>query len=142
MISLNYSISINATKEKVWDTLWNDSTYRQWTAAFTEGSYAVSDWNEGSKIQFLSPNGSGMFSVIDKKVNNKQMRFKHLGEIKNGTEELKDWGEVLENYNLTDVNGVTQLDVEVTMNANEQFETFFNNTFPKALALVKQIAES
>ncbi len=141
-MTLKYSININATKEKVWETLWNDSTYREWTAAFTSGSYAVSDWNEGSKIQFLSPNGSGMFSVIDKKIINQQMRFKHLGEIKNGNEEVKDWGEALENYNLTDTNGITQLDVELTMNANEQFESYFNNTFPNALALVKQIAEN
>ena len=62
---LKFSVKIIAPKEKVWSTLWNDTTYRQWTSAFTPGSHAVSDWNEGSKINFLDGNGSGMFSIID-----------------------------------------------------------------------------
>ena len=66
METLKFHSTINAPKEKVWATLWNDNTYRQWTSVFSEGSYAESDWNEGSKILFLSPKGEGMFSVIDK----------------------------------------------------------------------------
>jgi len=49
---LHIEIDINATKEKVWDILWNDATYTQWTSIFCEGSHAVSDWKEGSKILF------------------------------------------------------------------------------------------
>ncbi|MEI9912589.1 MAG: hypothetical protein WDO71_24880 [Bacteroidota bacterium] len=56
MQRINFSISINAPKEKVWQVLWNDSSYRQWTSAFSEGSYVVTDnWKEGTKILFLSP---------------------------------------------------------------------------------------
>ena len=91
--TLKFQANINAPKEKVWEILWNDQTYRKWTAAFTEGSHAESDWNEGSKILFLSPKGDGMFSVIDKKIPNEQMTFRHLGEIKNGVEETKEWEE-------------------------------------------------
>src|SRR4051794_34232958 len=54
-----FSINIKASAKKVWQVLWSDATYRQWTSAFSEGSYAVSDWKQGSKIQFLSPNGDG-----------------------------------------------------------------------------------
>ena len=61
MSTLKFNTNINAPKEKVWETLWNDTTYQQWTAAFTAGSYTESDWNEGSKIKFLSPNGNRMF---------------------------------------------------------------------------------
>jgi hypothetical protein len=39
------------------ESMWDDSTYRQWTSAFSEGSHAVSDWKEGSKVLFLSPEG-------------------------------------------------------------------------------------
>ena len=140
MNRLNFQSNINAPREKVWDTLWNDSTYRQWTSVFSEGSYAESDWNEGSKILFLSPKGDGMFSVIDKKIPNEQMTFRHLGEIKNGVEETKDWGGAIESYQLEEDNGVTKLNV--AMDATGDFEQYFKDTFPKALDLVKQIAET
>ncbi len=67
MKTLHFSIKIKAPREKVWQILWEDATYRQWTSVFNESSYAVSDWEEGSKIQFLSADGSGMYSLIDKK---------------------------------------------------------------------------
>ena len=39
-----FKISINAPREKVWEVLWNDTTYPAWTAVFSEGSHAVTDW--------------------------------------------------------------------------------------------------
>ena len=55
MKKLQFSIEINAPKEKVWDTLWQDENYRKWTSVFIEGSFAESDWKEGGKIHFLTP---------------------------------------------------------------------------------------
>src|SRR5690606_24668626 len=83
MKTLTFKIEINTHKEKVWSLLWDDATYRKWAAVFCEGTYAVSDWEEGSMIQFLTPNGEGMHSVIEKKTENEYMAFKHLAMIKN-----------------------------------------------------------
>jgi len=55
MNTLTFETQIDANTKKVWDTLWNDGTYRLWTAVFMEGSYAESNWEEGSPILFLSP---------------------------------------------------------------------------------------
>ena len=63
-----FSTVINASKEKVWNALWDEENYKKWTSPFSEGSCAVSDWNEGSKILFLDGKGSGMYSIIHKKV--------------------------------------------------------------------------
>ena len=140
MTTLNFVTNINAPKEKVWEALWDDANYRKWTAAFMEGSYAESDWNEGSKISFLGPGGnSGMFSVIEKKIPNEQMTFKHLGEIKDGKKETKDWGGAIESYHLKESNGGTEL--TVALDSTGEFEEYFSNTFPKALEVVKKIAE-
>lgn len=65
MEKLDFSIDINAPKEKVWNVLWNDATYPQWTAVFTEGSHAESDWKEGSQILFLDGKGDGLVSKIE-----------------------------------------------------------------------------
>lgn len=139
MKTLKFSLVINASKEKVWKTLWNDNTYRLWTSAFSEGSYAQTDWEEGSKVLFLSSNGDGMVSQIEKKIPNEEMVFKHLGVIDNGVEVTKDWGGAREKYYLKEHIGNTELHVE--LDTTDEFEQYFNETFPKALYLLKQISE-
>lgn len=144
MKKLNHTIQINAPKEKVWETLWNDATYRQWTSVFSEGSHAVSDWKEGSQVLFLGPDGGGMFSRIEKMVPNETMEFKHLGVTKDGqpqpaTPETEAWAGAMENYYLSENNGSTELRVE--MDIAEDYEDFFKETFPKALEKVKELAE-
>ncbi|MFN7118935.1 MAG: SRPBCC domain-containing protein [Saprospiraceae bacterium] len=140
METLHFSIEIHASKEKVWNALWEDTNYRKWTSVFMAGSYAESDWNEGSKIRFLSSDGNGMFSRIAKKTPHEQMVFEHLGEIKNGVEETQDWGGAKEAYFLSGNQGVTHLKVE--LDTNEEYAKYFSDTFPKALAEVKNIAEN
>lgn len=140
MKKLSFSTHINAPKEQVWNTLWNDATYRQWTAAFHEGSHAESDWQEGSKILFLGPDRSGMTSRIARLIPNEFMSFEHLGEVKDGVEDFsKDWAGALENYTLRESNGGTDLTVEMDM--QDTFAPMFQETFPKALQKVKELAE-
>ena len=47
-----FKIAISAKPEKVWDVLWNDQTYREWTSVFSDGSHAETDWKKGSKVLF------------------------------------------------------------------------------------------
>ena len=145
MKKLNFAIEINAGRETVWSALWEDANYREWTSNFQEGSYAISEWKEGSKVQFLSPEGDGMYSVIDRLIPNEYMSFRHLGDIKAGieqpqSEETKMWMGATENYTLEDVNGKTLLKVD--MDITESHEHVFNKIFPRALEAVKQIAEA
>ncbi len=71
--------------------------------------------------------------------NSETLAVKHLGELKNGAEEKKDWAGAMENYFLSEKNGVTELTME--MDSNEEFEKYFSETFSKAIELIKQIAE-
>jgi hypothetical protein len=144
MEKLNFTTSIHAPKEKVWNTLWDDTTYRKWTSVFSEGSYAETDWKEGSKVLFLDGKGHGMVSRIEKNLPNEFMSIKHLGEIKQGQENTgsdgeTSWAGAMENYSLKEDNGITQLTVE--LDAEEDYKKYFLETFPKALEQVKIIAE-
>lgn len=145
MTTLEFKIEINAPKEKVWNTLWNDETYRKWTNVFCEGTYAVSNWNEGDKIHFLSPNGEGMNSIIDKKVENEYIAFKHLSSIKNFEEmpiddESQEWTGSLETYRLTQNNSNIILDVKI--DTLEKYVDYFKTTFPNGLEMVKTLSEN
>jgi uncharacterized protein YndB with AHSA1/START domain len=140
-----FTTHISAPRERVWHILWDDATYRAWTAAFIEGSHAQSDWQEGSEIRFLSPGGNGMVSRIAKLVPNQEMTFEHLGEIKNGVEDFasaeeKGWKGALEKYELHEQDGGTRLEAE--LDADEAEADYFAKTFPIALAKVKELAEA
>lgn len=140
MKKLQFTIEINASKEKVWDALWNDQNYRNWTSVFHEGSYYESDLQEGSEILFLGPEKSGMYAKIEKLVPNEKMYFLHLGEYKDGEKQEGTFGEdAIEQYDLVEKDVKTEL--TVTMNVPEDYIPYFAETFPKALGKVKELAE-
>lgn len=144
MKNLTFQITVKASAKKLWQVLWNEDMYRKWTCVFHEGSYAVSDWKQGSKVHFLSPDGNGMYSIISECRENEQMSFKHLGIIKSfeeqpADEEINSWGNAVEEYFLEEKNGHTTL--RVTLNTTDNFADYLNKTFPEALKLVKELAE-
>ncbi|HSD08807.1 SRPBCC domain-containing protein [Flavobacterium sp.] len=141
---MEFKIAINATKEKVWEVLWEDQTYREWAAVFCEGTYALSTWEEGDPIHFLNPEGMGMNSVIFKKEDNEYMAFKHLSEIKDHIvlpvgESSEGWSGGMETYRLVSIDIGTLL--EATIDTVDKYVDFFQDVFPKALEKVKELSE-
>ena len=145
MTTKEFTIDINARRENVWFALWDDYHYRSWTSVFCEGSYAVTDWIEGSKVHFLSPGGEGMYSEITLLKPNEKMYFTHKGELRNFEELPLDeksslWSGARENYSLTENDGVTTLKVVIDL-VDEHID-YFSKTFPAGLAKVKDLAEN
>jgi len=138
---MHFTVDIKAPKELVWKVLWEDAYFRGWSSIFAEGSYAISDWKEGSKIQFIDPGSqSGMSSVIEKSILNEFMSFKHITEIKDGKEQpLPNWSGAHENYTLKENDGTTTLIVD--LDAMDEYKDMFEDKFPKALERVKILAE-
>ncbi|MEZ4792318.1 MAG: SRPBCC domain-containing protein [Gelidibacter sp.] len=144
MKTLKFTTKINAPKEKVWGVLWGKESYKAWTKAFAEGSDVKTDWKEGSSVWFTDGKDSGMYSIINKKVPNEQMTFKHLGMLKDGKELPNDettesWSGAIEDYQLKEQNGITN--VEVSVDITEEHKDYFDKTFPKALNIVKELSE-
>lgn len=152
MKKIHHSILIQAPREKVWDVMLGDATYREWTTAFNPGSYFKGDWSEGSKILFLGPDPenpnatgeSGMVSRIKENRLHEFMSIEHLGLYKNGVEdyesdEVKKWAPSFENYTFTEKDGGTE--VSVDMDAADEYEDMFNGMWPEALKKLKEVAE-
>lgn len=145
METLKYQIEIDAPAEKVWDVLWNDRTYSQWTHYFSPGSIMKTDWQIGGKTYFTEASGqNGMVSTIERIEEPKILVFKHLGEMVNGVEDtesdrVKAWNGSLEAYFLDENNGKTMLRVEVDVDSN--YKDMMDNGFTKGLEVVKNLSE-
>ncbi|MCE3281512.1 MAG: ATPase [Chitinophagaceae bacterium] len=145
MTKQEFSVVIDAPKEKVWQVLWDKDTYPLWTAPFAEGSSVETDnWKKGSKVLFLDGKGMGMVSTVAENIPNEFMSFKHLGMVDKGVEDLdsekvKGWAGALENYTLREENGRTSVTVE--MEIGEDHLKYFVDTWPKALQKVKELSE-
>ncbi|MCR8668130.1 SRPBCC domain-containing protein [Aestuariibaculum sp. M13] len=140
-----FKIDIDAANSKVWDVLWGKETYPKWTKIFSEDSQVETDWEEGSKALFTNGEGSGMVSRIYKRITNEFMGIEHLGMLEKGVElppdeKTKDWVGAKEDYTLTEENGITTL--EVGMDSAEEYQSYFEKTFPKALQIVKELSEN
>ena len=139
-----FRIMINGPREKVWQVLWEDASYREWTSVFAPGSWAKTDWKKGSKVFFLDAENCGMVSSIAENIPNEYMSIEHLGYVKEGKEdfespEVKQWAGAHENYTLKSVDGHTELVVD--MDIAENHMDYFLKTWPKALEKVKELAE-
>ncbi len=140
MKKLQFTIEINAPKDKVWEALWKDENYRTWTSVFQPGSYAESDFRKGSEFRFLTPEKDGVWGEIVEMIPNEKMYFLHKGEVHKGENQPATYGEdAVENYDLYEKDGKSVL--TGTVYAPEEYVVYFANTFPKALEAVKNIAE-
>lgn len=149
MEKLHFKIEIKAPKEKVWNTMLEDATYREWTAPFNEGSYYKGDWSKGSKIIFLGPDPKtgkegGMVSRIAENKLYEFISIEHRGIINDGVEdttsdEVKKWTPAFENYTFKEKDGITEVIVE--MNIQADYKEMFEEMWPKALQKLKELAE-
>ena len=148
MEKLQFKIDINASNEKVWNTMLDNKTYRIWTEEFTPGSHYVGNWSKGSKILFLGPGADGKVGGMVSRIKDNRLyefiSIEHLGEVLDGIEDttsdrVKIWAGALENYTLIDKNGKTELLVD--MNINEEFKEMFEGMWPKALQKLKSLCE-
>lgn len=139
---MQFSIEIKASREKVWNTLWEDKTFRDWASIIDEGTYMVGEMKEGNEVQFISSvSGYGVTSLIEKLALNEFVLFRHMRDTKESGEQEreKDWTGGTESHSLAEEAGVTTLTVE--FDVPTELEETFEVRYPKALERVKILAE-
>jgi hypothetical protein len=149
MEKLHQKIVIAAPRERVWNVMLADETYRQWTSAFSPGSHYEGDWSEGSKILFLAPNpdgsgSGGMVSRIRENRPHERISIEHLGIVFNGVEDTesetaRQWAPAFENYTFIETGAGTELHVEMDIEAKEKEN--FERMWADALSRLREIAE-
>lgn len=142
MNEVRFSIEINAPKEKVWSTLWQDETFRQWASIIDPGTYMKGELKEGSKVQFISSeNGYGVTSLVAQLKPNEYLLLKHQADTKDVGEGSREaqWSGGEESYLLEQEGKITTL--TITFGVPAELEEYFQENYPKALGKVKELAE-
>ena len=145
MKTLTFEVAINAPRATAWAMMLGAESYTSWTTPFCEGSHFVGTWDQGAKIQFLAPSGDGMTSVIAENTPNEYLSIRHLGTVEKGVEDttseaVRAWAPAYENYRFTDEPGGCR--VTVTLDTLPDYEQYMLDTFPKALARLKELCEN
>lgn len=151
MQKLQFKQDINASAQRVYETMLglNDkATYEYWTAAFNPTSTYEGSWAKGSKILFVGvdQNGKkgGMVSEVTENQPSHFVSIRHYGFLDGDTEvttgeQVEKWSGGLETYRFEENNGTTILIVE--LDTIDDYLDYFKNTYPKALAKLKEICE-
>jgi hypothetical protein len=146
--TLHFEVRINASKEKVYNTMLDEKYYTQWTSAFNPGSSFRGSWEKGSRIEFLGQDGKGeiggMISMIRENQPFRFVSIEHIGIIENGkeimdSEQALSWSGAMENYTFRDENKSTLLLIDIDI--LREFRSFMVEAWPRALKALKEICE-
>jgi hypothetical protein len=127
----------------------DEKHYRTWTAVFNPTSHFKGSWKKGEKIIFVGADESGkeggMVSRIAENIPNKFVSIEHLGILSDGKEitsgaEVDGWAGAFENYTYTQQGNKTLLRVD--LDSNPQYKDYFSETYPKSLAVLKELCEA
>lgn len=145
---LHFEVLIDANVDEVYRTMLDKQHYSEWTSAFNPASRYEGSWEKGSKIIFIGEDQDGkkggMVSRIKENILNEFVSIEHLGILEGDREitsgpKVEPWAGGLENYSFTEQDGKTLVSVE--MDSNEEYRNYFEQTYPKALNLLKSVCE-
>lgn len=151
MKKLQFKISIVAPAGTVYKTMLgipNKLSYEQWTALFNPTSTFEGNWNKGSKMLFVGTDAKGekggIVSEVAENIPNKFISLRHYGLVQGDKEitegpDVEKWANGFENYTFEEQAVNTELTVD--LDTTEDFISYMEETYPKALAKLKEICE-
>jgi uncharacterized protein YndB with AHSA1/START domain len=142
MDEMTFSVEIDASRENVWATLWQDETSREWASVIDPETYRVGELEEGSEVQFISgANGYGVTSLVEKLVPHEYLRLRHRADTQDDGKRERDdeWTGGEESYSLAEKDGITTL--SVAFGVPPELKAYFTINYPKALEKVKILTE-
>lgn len=143
--TINKTIKIKAPKERVWEVLLQDKYFRQWSSEFAPDSYADTDWNEGSRVEFKGRNESGLFGKVIEHRPNEFIAIQHQGVIDSGADDTESfdaqqWQGTVESYEVYEEAGLSVLSIKQII--PKKYVNTFYDTWDNALDKIKELAEA
>ena len=146
MKTLQFEITVDASPQKVWETMLGKETYPKWVDVSWPGSSYHGEWKQGAQIRFTGADGGGgTLGEVTEVDPYSKVDLHHIAVLlDDGSEDrtsdmAKTWIGSTETYTFIPDNGATKLDVELTIPAEWVDE--FEDGWPKAIDALKQLAE-
>ncbi len=145
MEHLQYKIVVAASAKKVWETMLQEETYKQWVSKSWPNSYYEGQWKKGEKIRFIGPDGSGTLAELEEVKPYERVLARHVAILGPGgaedrtSETAKGWVGITEGYKFEESNGKTTVIVDIE--TNPQWRQMFDEGWPAALDELKEITE-
>ncbi len=145
MKHLEFKIEISSPAKKVWETMLNKETYEQWVSKSWPNSSYDGKWEQGQKIKFVGPDGSGTLAEMVEVKPYQSIVARHIAVLgPGGTEDrtsdiAKGWIGTMEGYKFAEQQGKTT--VTVSIDTPPDWAKMFEEGWPAALEELKRITE-
>lgn len=148
MKKLSYEINIEANTKKVFETLTDPDGFQKWTSVFSPTSRFEGNWKKGTEMRFISTGENGLINgMMSRIAENSAFEFisiEHYGMIQEGREitegpDIESLAGCFENYRFVQEGKQTRLIAEI--DSFDEFVDYFDEVFPKSLAILKELCE-
>ncbi len=146
MKTLEYRIDINANPQKVWNTMLQRDTYKEWVSAGWPGSDYEGEWEQGAYLLFGAPGQGGTKAKVLELRPDEYIHAEHVAVIQpDGSEDrdseiAKGWIGTTETYTFIEKDGKTELKVQIK--TKPDWADMFDEGWPAALNKLKELSES
>ncbi|MEM1187652.1 MAG: SRPBCC domain-containing protein [Pseudomonadota bacterium] len=141
-----YSISINKSRDTVFNKLVDKELYPRWARAWGAGMRCEGEWTVGGHISYFDSKRGGTRVVIEEFVPGESIKTKHVAmvdpenvDVELADETMRKWIGSQEDYAFMEEHGATTFRVEMT--ADEAFDEMMN-AWPQALEYFKEACEA
>ncbi len=145
MKKLEFKIDIAAPAEKIWKTMLDPATYRQWVNVSWPGSSYEGIWRQGEHIKFSGEQGGGTQALLKEVREYEFIDSEHTavinadGSLDKKSEVAKGWIGTKESYRFIPGDSGTKLVVEIL--TPENWAKMFSDGWPAALRELKKMCE-
>jgi len=148
LLNRHFEIFIDCPPDQVYKHMLDERVFRIWSAPFDPTSRLEGNWESGSRMRFIgtNPDGSpgGMVSRVEEHIPARKVVLKHVAVLKGdeettGDPESQAWLGGTESYTFTPEGKGTRVSVDTEVPPD--FEAFFQDNWPKALNILKEICE-
>jgi hypothetical protein len=145
MKTIRKSIEINVSKEKIWDALMQDAYTKDWYGIFNPGTYALTDWQLGSKAVFANDSENGIIGRTIIHDPYELLSIEYYGVLNHNNEgfenkETQIFKGAHETYGLSSKEHTTMLNIEVDM--SDGLFDIMSKSWDEALLKIKNLAEA